>query len=181
MICKDEATAAWYAEPLPTALDDCLYRPKSLLPSRVPVITDSVDVSADPAMAVLSVAYHGKEPAVAEAFVTGIGSLGAERGEDYYEYANMLSSKQVRDLLEAFVTSIHAPRFSDFAKRYYGEGLAEGEAIGERNTIRMVLKARRLTLTQDQGKLIDDCSDLSQLKKWAETALTAERTSDIFL
>jgi hypothetical protein len=87
----------------------------------------------------------------------------------------------VRDLLEAFGTNIHAPRFSDFAKRHYGEGLAEGEAIGERNTIRMVLKARRLTLTQDQGKLIDDCSDLSQLKKWAEAALTAEKTSDIFL
>ena len=52
----------------------------------------------------------------------------------------MLSSKQVRDLLEAFVTSTHAPRFSDFAKRHYGEGLAEGE----RNTIRMVLKAPSL-------------------------------------
>ena len=79
------------------------------------------------------------------------------------------------------VNSTHAPRFSDFARRHYGEGLAEDEAIGERNTIRMVLKARRLTLTQDQGKLIDDCDDLSQLKKWAEAALTAEKTSDIFL
>jgi hypothetical protein len=188
VICPDETTATWYAEPLPTALDDCLYRPKALLPSRVPAITDPGQVAADPDMAVLSVAYHGQDPAVAGAFVEGIGILGPERGEDYYEYANILSPQQVRDLLEAVMTAYHPPRVSAFAKRHYGEGLAEGESKGEskgeikgeRHTIRMVLKARGLSLTEDQSSLIETCDDLTTLRKWSDTAVTAKDASDIF-
>jgi len=180
VICPDEKTATWYAEPLPTALDDCLYRPKALLPSRVPAITDPGQVAADPDMAVLSVAYHGQDPAVAEAFVEGIGILGPERGEDYYEYANVLSPQQVRDLLEAVMTTYHPPRVSALAKRHYGEGFTEGEIKGERHTIRMVLKARGLSLTGDQSSLIETCDDLTTLRKWSDAALTAKDTSDIF-
>jgi hypothetical protein len=153
VICPDEKTAASYTIPVPTALEDCLYRPKALLPSRIPPVTDPRKAAADPALAVLSVAY---------------------------EYANILSSEQVRDLLEALVTRTQAPRYSAFAKRHFAEGESSGEVRGERNTIRMVLKARSLTLTEDQNKKIDDCDDLGQLKKWAEAAVTAEDAGDIF-
>jgi hypothetical protein len=50
VICPDEKTAAWYAEPLPTALGDCLYRPKPLLAAGVPFVRDAAAVAKDPAM-----------------------------------------------------------------------------------------------------------------------------------
>ena len=184
VLCPDEKTATWYAEPLPTALDDCLYRPKPLLPSLVPAVRDSATVTADPAMGILSVIYHGQDQAVAEAFAVGIADLGPEQGDAYYEYANVLSPHRVRDILEVIVTTTGAPRYSAFAKRHYAEGEAEGEVKGEvkgeRHTIRMVLKARGLALTEDQAEQIEACDNLDILKKWSEAALTAEVTDEIF-
>jgi len=123
-------------------------------------------------MAILSVIYHGQEPAVAEAFAAGIADLGPEQGDAYYEYANALSPQLVRDILEVIVSTTEAPRYSAFAKRHYAEG--------ERRTIRMVLKARGLTLTEEQAGQIEACDDLDTLKKWSEAALTAEDPGDIF-
>ena len=53
----------------------------------------------------------------------------------------------MRDILEAMMTTYHPPRVSAFAKRHYGEGITEGE----RHTIRTVLKARNLSLTDCQS------------------------------
>jgi predicted transposase YdaD len=90
------------------------------------------------------------------------------------------------------MTTYHPPRVSAFAKRHYGEGFAEGESKGEakgeakgevkgeRHTIRMVLKARGLSVTDDQSSLIEACNDLTTLRKWSEAALTAKDASDIF-
>lgn len=188
VICPDEKTAVWYAEPLPTALEDCLYRPKPLLPSRVPAVKDVAAVTADPAMAMLSVVYHGQDLAVAQAFVEGIAALGPELGEDYYEYANVLSPQQVRDILEVIVSTTQAARYSAFAKRHYGQGHADGEADGEargevkgeRHTIRMVLQARGLGVSEEQASMIEACDDLATLKKWSDAALTATDVNDIF-
>ena len=165
-----------------------MYRPKPLLPSRVPVIKNAAMVTADPAMAMLSVVYHGQDLAVAEAFVEGIAALGPEQGEDYYEYADVLSPQQVRDILEVIVSTTQAARYSAFAKRHYGQGHADGEATGEaraevkgeRHTIRMVLQARGLAVDEEQSDLIEVCDDLATLKKWADAALTATDASDIF-
>jgi len=86
--------------------------------------------------------------------------------------------------LEVIVTTTGAPRYSAFAKRHYAEGEAEGEVKGEvkgeRHTIRMVLKARGLALTEDQAEQIEACDNLDILKKWSEAALTAEVTDEIF-
>ena len=91
-----------------------------------------------------------------------------------------LSPHRVRDILEVIVTTTGAPRYSAFAKRHYAEGEAEGEVKGERHTIRMVLKARGLALTEDQAEQIEACDNLDILKKWSEAALTAEVTDEIF-
>jgi len=51
--------------------------------------------------------------------------------------------------------------------------------VGERGTVLMVLKARGLNVSEGQRELIDAC-DLATLKGWAETALTAETTDEVF-
>jgi hypothetical protein len=93
VICPDEETARWYAEPIPTALDGYVHRPRVLLPGRVPAMTSPADVTTNPALGVLSVAYHGMNRDVANAFVGGISSLGDERGPQYYEFGYSMSPR----------------------------------------------------------------------------------------
>jgi hypothetical protein len=44
----------------------------------------------------------------------------------------------------------------------------------------MVLKARGLRPTDSEQQLVADCTDLDQLRKWAEAAVTATTTSEVF-
>jgi hypothetical protein len=96
-----------------------------------------------------------------------------------------MSPRAVCEILEAIVASTgHWPVYSKLGKEHYGRGLAEGRAEGraegERNTVLMVLKARGLTPTESEQHLVATCTDLDQLKKWADTAVTATTTSEVF-
>ena len=66
--------------------------------------------------------------------------------------------------------------FSPTFKKHYDAG----EAKGERNAVRMVIKARGLTPTPEQLAMIADCEDLETLELWAERGTTATSTDDIF-
>ena len=184
VICPDEEIARWYAEPILTTLDGYTHRPKVLLPGRVPAITSPEDVAAIPALGVLSVAYHGINRAVANAFVGGIGSLGGDRGLQYYEFGYSMSPKAACALLEELVATTHWPVYSPFAKEHYGkgreEGLTEGLVRGERDKILLALRLRGLDVTDSQRERILTCADLDRLREWAERALTADATSDLF-
>lgn len=184
VICTDEQTAQWFARPLPTELDGYIHRPRILMPAQVPAMRSAEEVAADPLMATLAVAYHGLDEAVANAFVAGIASLGADAGRRYYEHGIRLSSTQIRNVLELLVSTKYTEPFSEFGKRHFREGREEGReeglVEGERGTVRMVLKARRLELSDDQRERLDTCNDLAQLREWAELALTATTTAEVF-
>jgi hypothetical protein len=133
---------------------------------------------------VLSVAYHGDDPAVASAFVVGMGKLGPDRGLQYYEYGYSMSPKAVCQLLEELVTTVSWPVYSPFAKKHYGEGRAEGQAEGrieaEREAVLDVLAERDLAPTEGERQRILDCTDFDQLKTWHRKAITVTKTSDLF-
>jgi len=180
IIAGPPETAGWYAEPIRTTLDGYTHRPKVLLPGRVPAITSPEDVAANPALGVLSVAYHGMDQAVANAFVSGVGYLGGRGGLQYYEYGYSMSPRAVCTFLEELVATKHWPVYSPFAKEHYGKGLAEGLAQGERDKILLTLRLRGLDVTESQRERIVACADLDQLQEWSQRALTATDTDDLF-
>ena len=128
----------------------------------------------------MSVAYHGTDRAVSEAFVEGTGLLGRDSGGKYYEYGYNMSPRAVCEILEAIVATTHWPVYSPMAKEHFGKGRAEGLVEGARDMVLMVLKARGLEPSESECKQVADCSDLDQLKKWADAALTATTTEDVF-
>jgi hypothetical protein len=183
VICPDEATAEWYAAPIPTSLDGYTHRPRVLLPGRIPAMRHADMVVADPAMAVLSLTYHGQRAGVADAFAAGIASLGAEAGQDYYELGVRMSPEAVRKILEELVSTTYKKPFSEFGKRHYGEGradgLKEGLVSGERDKILLALELRGLELDGRQRERIASCTDLGQLKEWSRAARTAMTVSEL--
>jgi hypothetical protein len=184
VICPDQKVAEWYAKPIVTSLHGYTHWPYILMPMQVPALTHPYEVANDPTMAVLSVAYYGHDEAVANAFVVGIASLGAEAGQDYYELGVRMSSQETRNALELLVATKYKEPFSEFGKRHYREGLEEGREEGliaaTRSTIRMLLKARGFTASDHQQAVIDACNDLATLQRWSEASLTAASADEIF-
>jgi len=143
-------------------------------------------------MGVMSVAYHGADAAVVDAFAAGILSLSPGEAKKYYEYGLRMSPEVVRDALEQLMATKYNEPFSKLGLTYYGQGREEGleqglEAgreqglvAGERGTVLMVLKARSLRVSEGQRARIDACDDLATLKEWAEAALTVATADDLF-
>jgi hypothetical protein len=181
VVCRDDQTSDWYARPIPTNLRGYTHYPVVLRPSQVPVIRDSADAAERPAVAALSVAYHGTDPGVCQAFADALQSLPPEQAAKYHEYAFDMSPLAVREILEEIMASTAWPVHSPFAKEHFGRGKAEGKAEGEADAVLLVLKARCMVVSDAERDRIVECTDLGQLQLWVIRAATAEKTSDLFL
>jgi hypothetical protein len=192
VICPDDSTADRYTGPIPTSLDGYTHWPTVLRPARVPVLASAAQAIADPAMGVMSVAYHGADETVVSAFAAGILSLSPDEAKKYYEYGLRMSPEIVRNALEHLMATKYNEPFSKLGLSYYGQGREEGReegleegreeglVAGERGTVLMVLKARGLQVSDGQRARIDACDDLATLREWAEAALTAATADDLF-
>ena len=81
---------------------------------------------------------------------------------------------------------------SEFARKYFSLGEAEGEARGEargkaqgeaRGKAQLLLKLLRFKgfpVAPELTDRIESCQDLAQLDRWAELTLTATGLDDIF-
>jgi hypothetical protein len=188
VICPDAKSAFWYAHPVPTTLPGYTHMPVVLLPSAVPAIINPNEAVARPAMAALSVAYHGADPAVCRAFGDGMRRLPPDRASKYHEHAYNMSPLAVQRILEQLMTSDTWPVYTPFAKEHFGrgkkegriEGRTEGKAEGKTEDILLVLTARNLDISDTERERITSCTDLKLLKKWVTRAVTVEKTSDLF-
>jgi len=180
VICPDAKSAYFYAHPVPTSLPGYTHMPVVLPPNAVPALITPEQAAARPAMAALSVAYHGADPAVCRAFADGLRQLPTEQSSQYHEHAYNMAPLAVQRILEQLMTSDTWPVYSPFAKEHFGRGKKEGRREGEADSILIVLEARGLDVTDAERERITACSDLKQLKKWITRAATAEKTSDLF-
>ncbi len=200
VICPDQAVADFYARPIATSLPGYRLTPRTVGPQQVPVITDPVRVAASPGLGVLSVAMHGDEPGVCEAFMTGLASVPPELGSAYYETAHAACAAIARTMLEGLVSTSTWLVSSPFAKEHFGrgkaeglvQGLAEGEAKGlaegeakglaegEAEALLLFLQARGLEVTAVERARITACNDLEQLRTWVTRAATVSAVAEMF-
>jgi hypothetical protein len=137
-------------------------------------------MAANPSLAVLSVAYHGLDSAVASAFMAGIASLCSDRAVQYFEYGCAMSPREIREILEDLMSTTNWPVYSSIGKLHYGRGLREGTEQGERDAIFEVLQARGLTPSEAETARINASDDLEQIKAWLRKSATASQVSELF-
>lgn len=65
---------------------------------------------------------------------------------------------------------------SDFARHYY----AEGEAKGEAKSVLIVLEARGVPVSEEARVRIVGCTDLAVLESWVVRAMTAGSVEELF-
>jgi hypothetical protein len=180
VICPEDNLAARYARPVPTKLRGYTHYPITVSPSDVPMITDPEDAASRPAMAALSVAFHGEVGGVCEAFTVALGHLPPGDAAKYHEHAYNMSPFLVRKFLETLMASTAWPVYSPFAQEHFGKGKEAGRTEGEADAVLRVLEARKLDVTPSERERITDCGDIAQLQAWVTRAVTIERTSDLF-
>lgn len=138
----------------------------------MPWVRDPVAASRLPELAVLSVLAH-PELEIAEAAIDAITQLPADQARLYFDVIMTALPATIRQILEARMQRYEYQ--SDFARKYYGQGVAEGLERGlERgleqgleNGLRAAVVALARTkleaLSDDDRAAIEAVSDLRVL------------------
>jgi hypothetical protein len=81
-----------------------------------------------------------------------------------------------REYLEALMRTAPIRYESDFAKRYFGEGEAQGKA----QSVMAVLEARGLDISAEARERIYGCTDIDQLDAWVRRAVAVDKADELF-
>jgi hypothetical protein len=194
VVTPDESVAEWASASIALG-GRSVFKPEVLGPSAIPRITSTDDARSAPELAVLSTLAHGREDdalEVAKAALEAIADLDDDHVRLYYDLILDALSEAARKELRSMVLSRKYEYRSDFARKYYGEGLEKGREQGreeglekgrEEGRATMLLKLMELRGFQPSTEVVAQvraCSDSEQLERWFERAMTAVSFDDIF-
>jgi hypothetical protein len=187
VVAPDPAIARWCAQPIELGHPGFVLRPLVTGPDAIPIITDEQKAREDPELAVLSAMAHGHEGMahlIAQAAFAATQGLDEERVRLYIDLVVSSLSNAARAALEELMQSGKYEYQSDFARKYYGQGLEagrqEGRQEGEAAALLEVLDARGIELPTEERQRVLACKDLDQLKHWLRRAATAKSLDELF-
>lgn len=187
VVCPDPAIARWSGKPIALGHPGFVLTPLVVGPDRVPVVTDPDRASETPELAVLSAMAHGTHPdrdQILHALLSGLATVDHDHANLYTDVVLAALPQAARRHLEDLMAIGTYEYQSDFARRYYGQGRAEGEASGraegEATALLAFLAAREIEVPGDAHDRIIGCTDLAQLETWIRRAATASSIEDLF-
>jgi hypothetical protein len=155
-------------------------------PEEVPVPSDE-EAQRRPELAVLAALAHARSRdavELAQRALRAAEGLDEEHAGLYWDRILDALSESDRITLETRMSIGKIEYKSDFARRYYGAGLTEGEARGEARwkaeALLAVLRARGVALSQDDRERILACEDARKVDAWIERAVVATCAVELF-
>jgi hypothetical protein len=190
VVTVDDAVARWCARPIETGHPGWVLTPLVVGPASVPRVTDEALAVRVPELAVLSALAHGREEdavQIGRAALTAAARLDDERGALYADLVMTAVQGAARAALEALMANGTYEYQSEFARRYYGQGKAEGIARGKAEglargkaeAVLAVLAARGIVPGDELRERILACSDLATLDTWLARAVAAASAADV--
>ncbi|MFG1704584.1 hypothetical protein ACFLIM_15440 [Nonomuraea sp. M3C6] len=180
VLAPDPQIASWAAQPIVTSLPGYVLHPLVIGLDQVEAISDPSQAADCLELAVISVMAHGTDRTVIETFLSALSKVDEDHGAQYYEYAYLLSSIEVRQVMEEIMSSDAWPVHSPFAREHFTKGRAAGLSEGKARAVLAVLRARGVAITDDALTAITSCADQEQLDEWAHRAATALTIDELF-
>lgn len=179
VLCPNDGLADWCATPISLGHPGMVMRPLTIGPDRVPVVTDPAAASDSPELAVLSAMAHGSHPErdkILNALLAGLQTIDEDHADLYADVVLAALPTAARAHLEELMRTGTYEYQSDFARRYFGQGEAKGEA----KALLAVLAARDIAVTTAARERIMSCTDAGQLEVWVRRAVTITTIDELF-
>jgi hypothetical protein len=178
VVCPNKAVANWCAKRI--VLGPSLeMTPLVLGPQTIPILTDPELAQRNPELAVLSALAHGaggEHAKVLNALSAALLNVDKEHAKLYVDVVLANLPTDARHYLEDIMTSTSYQYQSDFARRYFDEGEARGEA----RAVLTVLDARGIDVPDEVRTRVTSCTDVEQLNAWVRRAATVTSAQDLF-
>jgi hypothetical protein len=186
VVAADDRVARWAAKSVKLGGGN-EFTPLVLGPTGVPEVMDEARARADPELAVLSAMAHGRDQNTKKSLQIAVAAQLASAGLDedrsrlYFDLVLNSLSEAAREALQNMEPAKYEYQ-SDFARRYYGQGQADGLANGLAKG-RADLVIRLLTLrfgalsTEVQARIL--AASIAELDAVAERLLTARTLQEV--
>ncbi|WP_406252897.1 hypothetical protein OH786_21485 [Streptomyces atratus] len=191
VVCQDRATAEWAARPIAIGIrqwQTLALNPLVAGPHNMPVITDVAEARKDLALATLAAITHADNPDVGailktlsaalrdtpEAIADPIVELTAQG------LGNRPAAQQWRNLVAVDLSFYKSFMSEEIRDEGRAQGRAQGRTQGRAESLRLVLEARGITITDEIREKIDNCNDPQLLHVWLNRAATAASVEEVF-
>ncbi|BAW08195.1 hypothetical protein [Nocardia seriolae] len=186
--CPDERTARKVAAPIETGHPDFVFRPRTYWPGMLPAITTVAEADQWPELALLSAPGHlsdAERRTVLTMALEAMQHLEPDWRVHYHDYISRCVPERYRkeweELVAIAIENYHWE--SDFAHEHQAIGRAEGRAealAALAGSVLRVLERRGLQVDDAVRARATSCSDLDQLTRWLDLALTVDSAEQIF-
>ena len=174
VVAPDPAVAAWCAEPIETGITGFVLSPAVLHRTDVPVVTDRGEAARRPELGVLSAIAHGETAegaTIAAAVLPALLNLDDDRSRLYGDLVYNSLNDAARRAMEAMMKGYEYQ--SDFAKKYFAQGLTKGRTEEAARALLTVLRARGIAVPDAIRERILAQKDPERLERWLEKAAVA--------
>lgn len=181
-------------QPIATLLPFHPLSPLVVGPEEVPKVMRP-EHAAVPELAVLSAFIHGGSDEGAAIFVAALAATAALDSQRQQQYVDLLMEQWPEvgaRAMEAIVESGKYEYRSEFARKYYGQGLEEGRQEGRqegreqgrgqglRSAVLTVLSSRAIPISAHERARIEGESDVDRLERWVARSALVARAEDLF-
>lgn len=178
VLCPSERGARWARRPIQLGHPGLVLTPLVLGPAEMPVLTDLGPEDA-PELTVISAMVHGAGPDGAKVFTTMLDCMQHveyEQAQGYIDEVLAVLPDAARKLMEEILKTRQREYKSDYARGYFSQGEAKGEA----KAVLTFLSARGIDVPEAARTRISGCTDLDQLDTWIRRAAMAESVDELF-
>lgn len=185
VLAPNPAVASWAAEPIWLGPENNLFRPLVVGPGGIPWVTSAEAARAAPELTVLSAIAHGDEPAgdaVLDAMLAGLLALSDDRARLYYDLVVSQVGDAARRALEVAMTQRKYEYQSDFARKYYGEGLTAGQTQGRVEGAKLIvlrMLARRFGMPGEDLRTRIESLDVESLEALSDALFDFQTSDDL--
>ena len=178
VITIEDAVARWAGRSIDVG-PGTRCKPWVVGPSNTPAVTELKDARENVELAVLSAIEHGQSPdsllaeRIATVAILASAAIDVERSRLYLDLIQISLSKNIPEAFETAMNSLGYEYQGDFARRYYGQGKAEGKVEGRMELILKLLALRFGPLPDATQTRVRSAQD-AQLDAVAERMLTAK-------
>ena len=181
VVTAEENVARWAGETIGLGGGNC-FTPCVLSLSGVPEITDELQACREPELAVLSALGHAKDPDTDKsariALMAQMASVGLD-GDRSRLYCDLVMNS-LPEVARRALLAMDAKKYeyqSEFARRYYGQGVEEGVMQGRVEMLLKLLATRYGALSAAVAERVHKASS-PELDSIAERVLTAKTLDD---
>lgn len=200
VVCRGKVTADWAAGPFALGLPErpnLLVAPLVLGPDNVPVVTDPTRAAADLPLAVFSALTHSADDRIGEILEVLATALKQTANEDDVTLYSELTASGLGDSpaaepwrhlmatglfeLRGFVAEgLRDQGREQGLERGLEQGREEGLLLGKVSSLRRLLDAREVPLSEAEWETVRSCEDEELIDLWFDRALTATTAEEVF-